>query len=88
MPKNLIWGPVLACSAQIWAPQFFFQFLPLLVVRHCSKLSSYAIYRKTNETNLRKWQKANFGPDFDLLWPKFGPQKSFSWVLPLLDVNH
>ena len=28
--------------------------LPLLVVRHCTKLSSYAIYRKTNEPNLRK----------------------------------
>ena len=28
-----------------------------LVVKHCSKLSSYAIQRKTNEPNLRKWQK-------------------------------
>ena len=25
------------------------------VVRHCFKLSSYTIYRKTSEPNLRKW---------------------------------
>ena len=31
--------------------------LPLLLVRHCCKLSLYAIWRKTNEPNLRKWQK-------------------------------
>ena len=31
--------------------------LPLLAARYCSKLSSYAISRKTNEPNLRKWQK-------------------------------
>ena len=81
MAKTLISDPILG-------PRNSFQFLPLLVVKHCYKLSSYAIYWKTNEKNLRKWQKTNFGPDFDLLWPKFGPQKSFSWVLPLLYVNH
>ena len=31
--------------------------LPLLDVRNCCKLSLYAISRKTNEPNLRKWQK-------------------------------
>ena len=31
--------------------------LPLLDIRHCCKLSLYAISRKTNESNLRKWQK-------------------------------
>ena len=36
---------------------FFLQALPLLIIGHCPKLSSYAIYRKTNEPNLRKWQK-------------------------------
>ena len=29
---------------------------PLLDVRHCCKLSLYIISRKTNESNLRKWQ--------------------------------
>ena len=32
-------------------------FFSLLAVRHSSKLLFYAIYRKTNESNLRKWQK-------------------------------
>ena len=32
-------------------------FLPLLHVRHCCKLSLYAISRKTNELNLRKLLK-------------------------------
>ena len=36
---------------------FFSWILPLLDVRHCCKLSLYAISRKTNEPNLRKWQK-------------------------------
>ena len=47
---NLISGPILARLA----PQFFLLILPLLVVRHCSKLSSYAIERIINEPNLRK----------------------------------
>ena len=49
--KNSNFGPNLV-------PQNFFSWvLPLLVVRHCSKLSSYAISTKTNEPNLTKWQK-------------------------------
>ena len=36
--------------------KIFLRALPLLVVRNCSKLLSYAISRKTNETNFRKWQ--------------------------------
>ena len=55
--KKLILERILVCLAQIWPPQFFLQVLPLLVVRYCSKLSSYAISRKTNEPNWRKWQK-------------------------------
>ena len=37
--------------------KFFPLVLPLLVVRQCSKLSSYAASRKANELNLKKWQK-------------------------------
>ena len=38
-----------------FVPQKFFSWvLRLLVVRHCSKLSSFAIPRQTNEPNLRK----------------------------------
>ena len=68
MTKNLILGPILAqiCSTN------FFAGLPLLVIRHCSKLSSYAIKRKNNAPNFRK-QKPNFGPDFCLLDANFDP---------------
>ena len=58
MTKNLVSDPILFPLAQIWAPKFFFLWiLPLLDVNHCCKLSLYAISRKTNEPNLRKWQK-------------------------------
>ena len=41
----------------VWAPRFFSWILPLLDVRHCSKISLYAISRKTIAPNLRKCQK-------------------------------
>ena len=46
-------GPILAPLAQ----NCFTWILPPLDVRHCCKLSLYAISRKTNKPNLRKWQK-------------------------------
>ena len=36
---------------------YFLQILSLQDVKHCGKLSLYAISRKTNEPNLRTWQK-------------------------------
>ena len=87
--KTLILDLILTCLMQIWAPNFFLGVLPLLVVKHYFKLSSYAIYRKTSEPNFRKWQKkTNFGSDFGLIRPKFGPPIFFSWMLPLLDAKH
>ena len=71
-------------------PNFFFFFgvLPLQNVMHCCKLSLYAISRKTNEANLRKWPKLLFQVRF---WPKFVPpsqtNKLFG-VLYLEDVMH
>ena len=47
-----------ASFGQNVGPPKFFVDLPLLVARHCSKLSSYAVLKKTNKPNLRKWQKA------------------------------
>ena len=58
--------------------------LPLLVVRHCSKLSSYAISWKTNKPNFRKWWKTW---SQDWFWSKFGPKFFFISLLPL-DVRH
>ena len=49
--------------------------LPLLVVRQCSKLSSYAVSRKTNEANLKKkTKKTNFGPVLAYFGPNLGHQ--------------
>ena len=51
--KNIIWAP-------IWAPIFFFFWgggSALLDVRHCPKLQSCAISRKTNDATLRKWKQ-------------------------------
>ena len=50
--------------------KIFLEDSALLDLRHCPKLQSYAISRKTNDANLRKRQKPNFGPNF-------GPQKLF-----------
>ena len=41
--KNLILGLILVHVVQIWVPLFYGGGVPLLVVRHCSKLSSYTV---------------------------------------------
>ena len=44
-----------------------------LNVRHCYKLLLYAISQKTNEQNLRKWQKkTSFRNDFGTFGPNSG----------------
>ena len=48
--------------------------ISLLDVRHCCKLSLYAISRKTDNPNLRKWQKPIFRPNFG----PFGPKNFFA----------
>ena len=63
-------------------------FFVILVVRHCSKLLSYAIQRKANEQNLRKWQKIQFSALFWLVCPNFGLRKLFSCVLLLLYLKY
>ena len=62
MTKNLNLDLILARFAQ----KFFAGVLPLLDITHCCKLSLYAISRKTNKSNLRKWKKKknSFRPDF------------------------
>ena len=64
MVNTLISGPILPPS-----PIFFSQVLPLLV-RHCSKLSSYKIYRNKLE---KMTKKKEIWPDFGLFGPNFGP---------------
>ena len=55
----------------------FLWVLPLLDVRNCCILSLYAISRKINEPNLRKWQKTSFGSHFSLFGPNLGPKIAF-----------
>ena len=55
-------------------PKFFSWVSPLLVVRQCPKLSSYATLRKTNGANLKNNKKPNFGLDFG----PFDPIVSFT----------
>ena len=81
MAKSLVLGPILA-------PKRFQSILPELDVRHCYKLSLYAISKKTNEPSLRKWQKNQFLGPILTPWPKFWPRKVFQWNLPVLDVGH
>ena len=55
--KKLNFGPDFGLFDPNLGLSFFFQVLHLLIVTYCSKLSSYVIQRKTNESNTRKWQK-------------------------------
>ena len=53
-PEKIISALILACYALIWTTKFFLEVSALLDVRHCPKLQSFAISRKTNDENLRK----------------------------------
>ena len=59
MAKNLVLGPILASSTQIWATKIFF--INYISTRdakhHFAKLSFYEISNEAYEPNLRKWQK-------------------------------
>ena len=55
--KNLIWDPILTRLHQTYPLKIISRDLALLVVKRCSKLLYYAIYRKTNEPHLRKLWK-------------------------------
>ena len=79
---------------QIWENWRNLNFRPqILVVRHYSQLSSYAISRKTNKPNSRKWRKTEFwnvrpkvtAPPLPPAPPQICGQHFLSWDLPLLD---
>ena len=70
-------------------PKNFSWILPLLDVKNCCKLSLYAFSRKTNEPNLRKWQKKpSFGPNFGPIGPHLSPKNFFRefYVYQMLDI--
>ena len=80
-------GSDFAHLAQIWASKRFLWILPLLDVRHCSKLSLYAISRKTYDPNSYKWGKTSFWAWFRPIGPKFKPPIFFSKVWPCQSLN-
>ena len=57
MAKKLILYLILGRFGPNLGPKNILWILPLLDVRHCCKLWLYSISKKTNEPNLRKWQK-------------------------------
>ena len=62
--KTLVLGLILVSLAKFGPQKYFSWILPLLDVRHCCQLSLSEILKKTNKTNLRKWQKNWFPDDF------------------------
>ena len=61
-----------------FGPQILFLWvLSLLDVRHCCKLSLYAIPRKTNYPNQGNSEKPQFGPNLGLLGPNLGRHHFF-----------
>ena len=72
MTNNLSLGPSLPLWPKFGPLHIFPWNFSLLCVRHCHKLSSYSISRKTYDPNSRKWQKSQFGPDIGPLTPNSG----------------
>ena len=60
MVKQIISGTILDCLAQICNPQHFCLSLSSNSKQACSKLSSQAVSRKTNERNLKNGKKPDF----------------------------
>ena len=71
------------CHCNLGPSKFFSWVSPLLVVRQCSNLSSYAISRKANEPNLKIDKKPNFDPILAHLAQIWAP-KYFLRVFSLL----
>ena len=73
---NLFWPKFGPKKVFLWV-------LPLPEVKHCYKLSLYAISRETNKPQKKNPFQAQFQP----FRPNFGSQNVFSRILPLLDVR-
>ena len=75
MTKNLSFGPDFGSFWPKLRPKKpFSRDLPPLDVIHCCKLSLYAISRKKNKINLRKWQKSSLRLDLGSFGPNLGPK--------------
>ena len=76
--KNRNFGPDFGLFGPNLGPPIFFSgILHLLDVRHCRKLSSNAISRKTYDPNTRKWRKTSLRAWRRSTGSKFGPSFIF-----------
>ena len=88
MAENLILGLILVRLAQICPfPPNFLRELPVLVVRHCSKLSFWAFKLKLMNQTWNNGGKPNFGLNFGPFGPYLHPspsQKKYIYILWVL----
>ena len=88
MAKELILALIFGqtCSPPL---NLFMWVLLLLDVRHCRKLSLYAISRKMHDPNWRKWKKNSFGTWFRPTGLKVKPKNYFSktWLHQSVDIK-
>ena len=83
MLENLL-GPYLGHNFVV----VVLQVVALLDIRHCSKLKSCAISKKTNKPNLRKCPKKLISAPVLARVAQIWTPKLFLWVLLRLDVRH
>ena len=88
MAKKHSFGLFLALLVQIWCPKNFLWVLLLLDIIRCCKLWLYTISTKTNELNLRKWQKKQVLGRFLTLLVQIWAKIFFSLILPFLNVRN
>ena len=69
MAKNLILDQILTDLTSIWIQKIFSCIFPLIVVRHCGKVSLDATSWENDDQSLRKWQKTKFQAQIRV--PKF-----------------
>ena len=75
--KPLVSGQILLPLTQICIQKIFFIDFNCTRCYILLQAIIYAISRKTNEPNLRKWQKTQFWAQFWSIWPKCEPQMFF-----------
>ena len=74
--KNLV--QILADFGTNLIRKIFLWVLPKLDISHCCKVSLYAISKKINELNVRKWQKKpSFCLDLNIIVPNLDPKNFF-----------
>ena len=82
-PDFGLFGPNLPLPPKFFCGFYLYWYLDIVRSYHPMQFQG-KIMNQTWENG----KKPNFGPDFGPFSPKFGSQKNFLWVLPLVDVIH